>query len=227
MMPADREIVRRALRDALPLFAPIIPFGLVFGLAVTESGINHFLGWSSSWLIFAGAAQLTLISLLGSGTAAGAAIMAAVVVNARHVMYSAGLAPTFKNQPTWFRWLAPYVLVDQVFAQASLHLDDAPRDFRVYYLALGSVFWIGWQTATAAGLFIGPIVPAELNLGFAAPILFIGIVVLGIDTRPKLVAAVVGAAVTWLTAGLPNRSGLLVGAIAGILAGTIAERVRR
>jgi hypothetical protein len=41
------------------------------------------------------------------------------------------------------------------------------------------------------------------------------------------VAGVAGAAVTWLVAGLPNRTGLLVGAVAGVAAGTTAERLRR
>ncbi|MGI9610639.1 MAG: AzlC family ABC transporter permease [Acidimicrobiia bacterium] len=210
----------------MPLYVPAIPFALVLGLAVVESGMNQFVGWSSSWIIFGGAAQLTLISLLGSGAAVAAAITAALIVNARHLMYSAALAPTFRAQPTWFRWLAPYLLIDQAFALASLRLEDDPRDFRIYYLAVGSTFWIFWQVTTAIGLFIGPVVPQEWNLGFAVPILFIGLIVLGIDKYPKLVAAVVGAGVTWLTAGIPNRGGLLVGAMAGILAGTIAERFR-
>ncbi|MCZ6457652.1 MAG: branched-chain amino acid permease, partial [Actinobacteria bacterium] len=61
---------------------------------------------------------------------------------------------------------------------------------------------------------------------FAVSILFLGLIVLGIDRYPKLIAALVGAGVTYLTAGLPNRAGLLVGAFVGILAGTIAERLR-
>ena len=93
--------------DALPLFVPAIPFGLVIGLAITESGMNPFVGWSGSWLIFGGAAQLTLVTLLGSGVAVAAAVGTALVVNARHLMYSAALAPTFQSQPRWFRWLGP------------------------------------------------------------------------------------------------------------------------
>lgn len=226
-MPSDHSVIRRGFADAVPLFLPAIPFGLVFGLAVTESGINHFVGWSSSWLIFGGAAQLTLISLLGGGTPVIAATVAALVVNARHIMYSAALAPAFRQQPVWFRWFAPYMLIDQAFALVALRGDDDPRDFRLYYLSVGALFWVGWQVTTAAGLFIGPVIPEEGNLGFAIPILFVGLIILGIDKYPKAVAAVVGAGVTWLTAELPNRTGLLVGAFAGILAGTIAERFRQ
>lgn len=225
-MSETRSIRRQAFIDAVPLFVPAIPFGLVLGLAITESGINQLVGWSTSSIIFGGAAQLTLISLLGSGAAFAAAVTAALVVNARHVMYSAALAPTFQEQPRWFRWFGPYVLIDQLFALASVRLDDDPDTFRAYYLAAGFTFWTFWQITVGAGLFIGPVVPEEWNLGFAVPILFIGLIVLGIDKWPKTVAAIVGAGVTYLAAGLPNRVGMLIGAVVGVLAGTLAERLR-
>lgn len=226
-MSIDWSLVRRAISDSIPLFIPAIPFALVIGLAIVEAGIAPFVGWSSSWLIFGGAAQLTLITLLGSSAAAVAAITAALIVNARHLMYSAALAPVFQRQPGWARWLGPYVLLDQVFALSALRLDDEPRVFRTYYLAAGATFWILWQLTTALGLFIGPVVPEEWGLAFAVPILFLGLIVIGIDRYPKAVAAVVGAGVTYLFSGLPSRAGLLVGALVGIVAGTMAERLRR
>jgi len=225
-MSVDRTVARRAFLDAIPLFVPAIPFGLVIGLAITDSGMSPLVGWSSSWLIFGGAAQLTVITLLGSGVAVAAVVSTALVVNARHLMYSAALAPTFQSQPRWFRWLGPYVLIDQNFALTSVRVDDDPAAFRTYYLAAGVTFWTLWQGVTALGLLIGPVVPEEWNLEFAIPILFIGLLVLGIDRWPKVVAALVGAGVTYLAAGLPNRTGLLAGAFIGIIAGTIAERYR-
>lgn len=226
-MSADRALIRQAFLDAIPLYVPAVPFALVIGLAIDTSGINPVIGWSSSWLIFGGAAQLTLISLLGTGTAIIAAISAALVVNARHIMYSAALVPHFQSQPRWMQWLGPYLLIDQVFALASLRRYDDPDVFRTYYLAVGATFWILWQVTTALGILIGPVVPADWRLEFAVPILFLGLVVMGIDKHPKLVAALVGAGVTFLFAGLPNRAGLLVGAAVGIVAGTIAERYRK
>lgn len=226
-MSADRSTIQRGVLGALPLFVPAIPFALVFGLAVVESGLNPFVGWSSSWLIFGGAAQLTLISLLGSGAAVAAAITAALVVNARHIMYSAAMAPVFQHQPKWMRWFGPYLLIDQQFALVSFRTEDDPQTFRTYYLAAGLTFWTLWQATTALGLLIGPVIPEEWNLGFAVPILFLGLIVVGIDKSSKLVAALVGAGVTFLAAGLPSRSGLLVGALVGILAGTVTERLKR
>lgn len=225
-MSVDRSVARHGVIDALPLFVPAVPFGLVIGLAIADSGINPVVGWSSSWIVFAGAAQLTLITLLGSGAALVAAVGTALVVNARHLMYSAALAPTFQHQPPWFRRLGPYLLIDQVFALVSVRPEEEPDRFRTYYLAVAVTFWSLWLVVTALGIVIGPVVPEEWNLEFAVPILFIGLLILGIDRWPKVVAAVVGAATTYLAAGLPNRTGLLVGAAAGILAGTVAERYR-
>lgn len=225
-MSVDRATVRRGVADALPLYVPAIPFALVIGLAIVEGGLNLFAGWSGSWLIFGGAAQLTLVSLLGSGAAVIAAITAALVVNARHLMYSAAMAPVFQAQPSWFRWVGPYFLIDQMFALTSIEADAEPKKFRTYYLSAGITFWTLWQITTALGIAIGPVVPEEWNLQFAVPLLFIGLIVLGIDKSSKVVAALVGAGVTFLVAGLPNRSGLLIGAVAGIVAGTTAERLR-
>ena len=221
-------MARQGVIDALPLFVPAMPFGLVIGLAITESGMNPFVGWSGSWLIFGGAAQLTLVTLLGTGVAVAAAVGTALVVNARHLMYSAALAPTFQSQPRWFRWLGPYLLIDQLFALTTVRPpDEDPDGFRTYYLAAGATFWVLWLVVVALGLLLGPVVPEAWNLEFAIPILFIGLLVLGIDHWPEMVAALVGAGVTYLAAGLPNRTGLLVGAFVGMIAGFVAEGVRR
>jgi predicted branched-subunit amino acid permease len=104
---------------------------------------------------------------------------------------------------------------------------EEPASFRTYYLTAGATFWLLWQPVVALGLLIGPVVPEEWNLEFAIPILFIGLLVVGMDRRPEVVAALAGAAVTYLAAGLPNRTGLLVGALVGMIAGTLAGRIRR
>ena len=225
-MPVDRSIVKRGLTDALPLYVPAIPVALVIGLTVVETGMNQLVGWSSASIIFGGAAQLTVISLLGSGTAVVAVVTAGIVVNVRYLMYSAALAPKFQDQPRWLRWVGPYLLIDQLFALSTLRLEDDPKAFRTYYLTVGAFFWASWQLTVALGLLIGPAIPEEWNLEFAVAILFLGLVVTAVDKFPKAVAAMVGAGATYVFADLPNRSGLLVGALAGILAGTVVERMR-
>lgn len=225
-MNPDRKLLLTAIGDTLPVFIPAIPFALVIGFAIRASGLEPLLAWTSSPIIYGGASQLTLISLLGEGAAGAAAVTAALIVNARHLMYSAAMAPTFQRQPPWFRWAGSYLLIDQVFALCMLRINDDPRDFRIYYLGVGATFWLLWLITTAAALFIGPIVPTRWGIGFAVPILFLGLLVMGIDRWPKAAAALTAAATAYICADLPHRSGLLVGAVTGVVAGVLLERGR-
>jgi predicted branched-subunit amino acid permease len=219
---ADRAD-RRAVAQAVPLFLPAIPFGFVLGLAMTESAMPLAIGWASSPLVFAGAAQLALVTLAGTASV-WAVVVAGVVINTRHVMYSAALAPAFRHQPRWVRWLGPFLLIDQVFALAVLEADRPPEEFRRFYLTAGLFFWVNWQWATALGMVVGPVVPTSWQLGYAPAVMFVGLVVIGLARRPQVVAAVVGAGVGLATAGLRDRLGILVGALAGVLAGAVAEQ---
>ena len=221
-----RQSFLRGMRDMLPLFVGAVPFGLVLGVAVAESDVPDLAGWSSSWLIFGGAAQLASITLLASGAPALSAVTAALVVNARHLMYSAAMVPRFRGQPSWFRWAGPYLLIDQVFALSSVR-DDEPESWRAYYLGAGLLAWAMWQVVVAVGVVVGAAVPDPWSLEFGIPILFIGLVVPTLVRRPALLAALVAVAVTAVFAGLPNRSGMLIGGVAGVLAGTLAGRGRQ
>lgn len=222
----DKDL-RRGIADALPFLIPVIPFALVLGLAIAESSVPNLVGWLGSSLIFGGAAQLTVVTLAGEGAALFAIIAAGLVVNARHFMYSAALAPTFSEQPRWFRWLGPYVLLDQVFALSVLQVDEPPDSFRRYYLGTALVFWPVWQATVALGLVVGPTIPPEWSLDLAVPLLFLGLLVATLKGSPAILAAGTAGLVTWATVGLPNRAGILVGAGAGILVGFLAERARR
>lgn len=216
------RIDRRGIADAIPLFLPAIPFGFVIGLAVSEGEMPIAIGWATSLFVFAGAAQLAVVELAGTASV-WAVILAGLVINTRHVMYSAALAPTFQQQPRWMRWFGPFMLIDQVFALVMLQTHRPPNEFRRYYLTVGLFFYVNWQWATALGLAVGPVVPDSWRLGFAPPIMFLGIVLASVNKRPQAAAAIVGGLVGLATAGLQDRLGILIGAIAGVAAGAYVE----
>jgi 4-azaleucine resistance transporter AzlC len=223
----SERIDRRAIADCVPLFLPAIPFGFVLGLAITEGQMPMFIGWLGSPIIFAGAAQLAVVTLAGTASI-WAVVTAGLVINTRHLMYSAALAPTFQHQPRWMRWFGPYLLIDQVFALVFLQSDRPPAEFRRYYLSVGLFFCLNWQWTVALGMIVGPVVPDSWRLDIAPAIMFLGLVVVGLQRRPQVLAAAVGGAVALATAGLRDRLGILVGALAGVAVGALAEwRVAR
>ena len=219
-----RHIDRAAVADAVPLFIPAIPFGLVVGVAIIESTMPTTVGWSTSPVIFAGASQLATVTLAGV-TASWAVIVAALVINSRHVMYSAALAPTFTDQPRWFRWFAPFFLIDQVFALVATRTHWEPERFRHYYFNISLFFYVTWAFFVTLGMILGPVIPSEWRLDVAPAVMFTGMVVISLVRWPAIVAAATAALVALAAAGLRDRLGILVGAAAGVIAGAIAETI--
>lgn len=210
--------------DALPLFIPALPFAFVFGVVVAEAGIPEWLGWSSSPIIFGGAIQVTLFTLIGEGASVAAAVSAALIVGARHMLYSVTLAPRFQDQPSWFRWVGSYVLIDQVFVLSQIKPINEPTAFRRYFLAAGFTFWSLWMVCTALGVVLGPAIPPEWGVEFAAPVLFVSLMMAASDRRDKLAAAGLAMTITYLSAGLPNRAGIVIAVISTVTVMMLLKR---
>ncbi len=222
-MSTVRRSALLGMRDALPVIIPAIPFGLIIGITVAETDVPNLAGFLTGSLIFGGAAQLVAITLLGAGATGLAALTAALVVNLRHVMYSGALVPRFRTQPRWFRWVGPYVLIDQVFALVSIRNRDTDLEWRSYYLGAGGLLWVVWQTTMAVGVLAGPALPEGIQIEFAVPAMFIGLLVPSLTRRPAVLAAIVGGIATAVFWQVPNRGGMLIGAAFGALAGYLAE----
>ena len=76
-----------------PLLIGVIPFGLVFGVVAADSVIGPWLGYATSLVIFAGAAQLATVQLLDEGVVGAVIVATALVINSRHVMYTRSARP--------------------------------------------------------------------------------------------------------------------------------------
>jgi predicted branched-subunit amino acid permease len=223
-LPSARTepLIGDALRRAIPLFIPAIPFALVLGVAITESTMPTGVAWSTNLFVFAGASQLATVSLAATATWV-TLVATAAVINLRHVMYSAALSPRFNDQPKWFRWVGPFFLIDQLFALSSVRDELSSRDWRHFYLTAGIFYFVSWTLTVTLGMLVGSAIPTEWRLDVAPAIMFSGLVVLGLTNRPGIVAAITGAGVCLLALDAPNNGGILVGAISGVVAGYLAD----
>jgi predicted branched-subunit amino acid permease len=213
-----------------PVIVGLIPFGLISGVVAVEAGIPPEAAWSMSWIIFAGASQIVMSQLVSAGAAEWVIILSASVVNLRMLMYSAALAQHFKALSQGVKAVLAYLLTDQAFIvginRYNEHPGEAPTLKAWYYLGAAMALWLPWLITSAIGVWLGASIPEEWGLLFAAPLSFIAIWVPGLKDRPLVVAAIVGGAVAVLLAFLPNRLGLIAGAVAGIAAGYVYEAVR-
>lgn len=213
-------------RAILPLALGVFPFGLVYGVAVADSSVTNWIGGIASSLILAGAGQLALVDLVDQNAPWTVAVGTALVINARFVMYSGALAPSFAEYPALWRIPLAHLMTDQTAVTSLLYNDTEPdRGRRMrYYAGAGLTFAASWSAGTWIGIFVGAGIPSGLQLEFAIPLMFLALLVPSIHDRPGVVAAVVGAAVTLVARDAPFNTGLLIGALCGIAAGMVVKR---
>jgi predicted branched-subunit amino acid permease len=211
---ADRD----ALRDITPVVVSVLPFAAIIGVTVAQSSdIPTWAGVLAGPLMYGGSAQLAALTLLDAGASWVTVLATVVIINARLSMYGAALEPRFRDQPGWFRWFAPHMMVDQTYAIATARGELADRRrFRRYWLTAGIVLGLAWTATMIAAAVSGPDLPSDSPLTFAATAVFIGLLVPRLRERAARRPAVIAAAVALVAAPLPHGLGLLVGALAGI-----------
>jgi predicted branched-subunit amino acid permease len=224
-VPTTSTPARAGCRDAVAVIVAYVPFGVALGATLAAGGVHPLVAWSSSPLLFGGAAQLLAVQLLGAGASAGVVIAAALIVNARMLLYSASLAPHVRQWRSRWRWVGAYLLADPVYALAIGRFRSTgggePGDRLAYYLAVGLTLWVGWQLITAAGMVLAGALPASLHLELAAPLTFLLLLLPMLTGRAAYAAAAVGAAVAVAASGLPLGLGVLAGATAGMATGAL------
>ena len=224
-MSSRRQALAAGLRAVTPMMAAITPFGVTAGVAGLDAGLGPMLTLGMSMIIFAGASQLASIQLIDAGAAVPLVVLTALIINLRMLMYSAHLAPHFQHLPVGWRSIMAYVLTDQTYALTiSRVMTHSSSDFNHwFYMGVGIPLWVVWQLSTAFGYWAGTAMPPHWELGFIVPLIFLALLMMSIHSRPGVIAAVVAGSLSVLGRGLPAGMGLTLAALAGIVAGVIAE----
>jgi 4-azaleucine resistance transporter AzlC len=232
-MPSSRSEFIAGVKAELPILLGVIPFGLIYGVLASGAGLPASLAQAMSSIVFAGSAQFIAAQLISVGTPALVLVLTTLVVNLRHMLYSASVAPYIKHlRPQW-KWLLAYLLTDEAYAVTILHYQKAddqetggapPAHKHWFFLGAGLALWSTWQVSTGVGIFVGAQVPPSWSLDFTLALTFIALVVPALKDRAGWVAALVGGTVAVLAAGLPFKLGLIIAALSGILAGLGVER---
>ncbi len=214
-------------RDTFPLIVGAIPFGIIFGALGVTNGLSPAATMSMSLFVFAGSAQFIAAGLVAQSMSIPIIIVTTFVVNLRHALYSATLAPHVRHLPQ--KWLLPlgFWLTDETFAVVVTRYNRGDESPHKHWYQLGSsiAMYLNWQACTLIGLIAGQSFKGieNLGLGFAMIVTFIGLVVPAVRTRPILVSVIVAGVVAVLAYPLENKIGLIIAALCGVIAGVAAE----
>ena len=223
--PSRRQEFWSGVRQELPLQLGVAPFGLVFGVLGLAAGLTPLQTILMSSIVFGGASQVVFAQLWGSvpGPVVGASVS---VINLRHMLYSASMAPYLRALP--LRWRIPlaYLLTDEAYAVTINRLRHAPQGPYQHYhlLGTGMLLWVCWQITTIIGVVFGATIPPEWSLEFAIPLTFIAVVVPILRRRADFVACATAGVISVAGQSLPWKSWIILAALGSILAGWLSLR---
>ena len=214
------------VREVLPILLGVIPFGMIYGILALSAGLSPLDAQAMSSVVFAGSAQFMTANLVIAATPGLVIILTGFVVNLRHALYSASIAPYTRHLPLRWKAVLAYLLTDEAYAVSIVHYR---REGEITYkhwhlLGAGLALWTSWQISTGVGIFLGRQIPAEWGLDFALPLTFIALVAPGLKDRSGVLTAIVASLAAILFFGLPFKLGLIASAFIAIAAGLWSEK---
>lgn len=238
-MSLSSERFWSGVKAELPILFGVAPFGMIYGVLAINSHIPAGATQAMSAIVFAGSAQFITAQLAPLGAPGLLVVLTAWVVNLRHALYSASIAPYLKPlRPAWKLVLA-YLLTDEAYAVAITNYrarevanPDADRALaheHWFFLGAGLALWITWQFSTAVGISLGAVIPGSWSLDFTLALTFIALVVPGLQDRlgsaiPSMLGAALSAGVIAVFSySWPYKLGLMFAALVGIMVGMLME----
>ncbi|ASR36951.1 branched-chain amino acid permease [Prauserella marina] len=210
-----RDIALVCLADAL--------VGASFGAIAVSSGFPLWLPMLISVVVFAGAAQFMFIGLIASGGNPVAAVVAGLLVNARHVPFGFAVGDALGDKPLR-RIVGAHLMIDESVAFAMAQRDGERR--RAAYWACGIGLFVCWNVGVVGGAFGGTAITDTdvFGLDAAFPAVLLALVLPSLRDKTTRLSALAGVVIAlvatpFLPAGLP-----VLLALAGVLVAVLGSR---
>jgi 4-azaleucine resistance transporter AzlC len=226
-MPTSRSEFFAGLKGELPLLLGVMPYGMIYGVLALKAGLPADVAQAMSFIVFAGSSQLIATPLIAGGSPVVVIVLTTFVVNLRHALYSASMAPYIKHLPARWKWLLAYLLTDEAYAVTIARYtrpEATPASNKHwYYFGAGLTLWSSWQISTLIGIRMGQLIPDSWSLDFTLALTFIALVVPRLKDRASTAAALAASFVAIIGFALPYKLGLMAAALIGIVVGLIIE----
>jgi len=215
----------RGAREMTGTALGIAAWGLVTGVAMAKSGLALPLCVLMSLIVFAGSAQLAALPLLAGGAPLWVIWAAALCVNLRFVIFSAGWRPYFAHLPRWHRLRVAYFAADLNYVLFLRRFPDpkpAPEQLPYFWGGM-ACNWTAWQVPSLIGILLSHRIPASWGLGFAGTLALLGITCSLLTERATWVAAVVAGCAAVAAYALPLKLNILVAIAAAVAIGLLMD----
>lgn len=219
----DRHMVWAGFTKLAPISLFVAIFGAAFGLAATQAGLSDSIIVAMSTFVFAGASQFAALELWGSDVSLVTLVITVFAINARHLLMGATLYPWLQHLPLAQRYGVMVVASDANWAM-SMQAFGSRQPGMGLLLGGGLALWASWVVGTGLGVLFGGAIQDPKTLGLDMVMgCFLLAMVAGGEKSPRMLMIWVVAACASLLAYryLPENSHVVVGAVAGGMAGTM------
>ncbi|PHR28949.1 MAG: branched-chain amino acid ABC transporter permease [Desulfotalea sp.] len=193
---APNRFCFKGAKRALPIVLGYVPIGFAYGVLAGKNGISEINTLLMSLVVFAGSAQFIAVGLFASGTGAAAVILTTFVVNLRHLLMAAALAPYLSGWKRRHLAFFSFQLTDESFALHSLKATEL-WERQAEALSLNITGQFSWVMGTVLGIvasgLIGDVKPLGLDYALAA--MFIGLLVSQCKDKIRVITALVSGGI--------------------------------
>lgn len=124
----DRAAFRDGIKDIIPAIPPNAPYGMLFGAAAVDVGLDPAQATMLSLFTFAATAQVATVELIGEETALPVVLGTVFIINLRYVVYSASLATQVNHLSMRWRAVIAYPLFDITYALAAARFQEEDKE---------------------------------------------------------------------------------------------------
>ncbi len=219
----NRVIVWQGFKQLAPIGMFVAAFGAAFGLAATQAGMVNTTTLIMSMVVFTGTAQFAILDLWGPELPLFTILLTVFAINSRHLLMGATLYPWLRQLPPAQRYGVMLVVSDANWAMAMQTFNRKEPGLGVL-LGGGIALWLYWVLGTWLGVYFGNVIsnPKAFGIDMVMACFLLALV---LDTQKSLstfitwgVAATASLLAYWF---LPENSHVIVGALAGGIAGTM------
>ena len=212
------------MRDALGIGIASGAYAISFGAISTAAGLSLLQTCALSVLMFTGASQFALVSVVGAGGSVWAGAAAAALLGSRNALYGLRLSSLLRVSGLR-RIVASHFVIDETTAMAIAR--DDPALGRFAFWSTGLALFTLWNLGTLIGALATHALsnPKVLGLDAAPPAAFLALLAPRLRAREPLAIAIAAAALAiavlpFVPAGVP----LLVVAVAVAIYGMVWRR---
>ncbi len=217
-----RTLDRDLVRGVAVICPSVAVIGASYGAVAVTSGFPIWVPAVTAVVVLAGSSEFLFVGILAAGGSPVAAVLAGLLVNARHITY--GLAVSDVVGSGWRKIAGTHLMNDESVVLALSQPDPARR--RAAYWLCGAGILLCWPAGALAGALAGGALrnPDALGLDAMFPAAILALILPALRQPGPRYAAIAGAAIALATApflppGLPELLAL------GGLALTVRRRV--